>query len=33
MEQILAMEHRDRREWVQQIAAINQRVNAAAEGQ
>lgn len=32
MEQILAMEHRDRRDWVQQIAAINQRVNAAAEG-
>jgi len=32
MEQILGMEHRDRRDWVEQIAGINQRVNAAAEG-
>mgnify|MGYP007106198051 CR=1 FL=1 len=32
MDQILAMEHRDRRAWVEQIATINQRVNAAAEG-
>jgi hypothetical protein len=26
--EIMAMEHAERREWVQQISAINQRMNA-----
>lgn len=28
---ILALEHRDRRLWAEQIAAINRRLNEAAE--
>ena len=29
---VLAMEHRERQAWVEQIAALNQRINEAAEG-
>ncbi len=28
---ILKMEHRERQAWVEQIAALNQRINEAAE--
>lgn len=31
-EAILMMEHRDRQLWAEQIAAINRRLNEAAEG-
>ena len=30
-EAILALEHRDRQAWAEQIAAINRRLNEAAE--
>lgn len=29
MESILELEHRDRRQWVMQIASLNQRANDA----
>ena len=32
-EEVLVMEHRERQAWVEQIAALNQRINAAAEGE
>lgn len=32
LEQILALEHPERQEWVAQIAAINERLNQAVEG-
>jgi hypothetical protein len=28
---VLALEHRERQQWVERIAEINQRINAAAE--
>jgi hypothetical protein len=28
-EQIMNLEHRDRRRWVQRISALNQRINEA----
>jgi len=30
LEQIVELEHRDRRKWVQQISAINQQINEQA---
>ncbi len=32
-EEVLVMEHRERQAWVEQIAALNQRINEAAEGE
>lgn len=32
LEQLLTLEHRERQTWVEQIAALNQRINEAAEG-
>lgn len=32
MEELLALDHRERQAWVREIAAINQRINKAAEG-
>ena len=29
LEDVMAMEHHDRREWVRQISAINSRINEA----
>ena len=31
-EQILALEHQERQQWVQEIAKINQRLNEQAAG-
>ena len=31
LEDVLAMEHADRRQWVEQVAAINVRLNEEAE--
>ena len=33
LEQVLALEHRERQAWVEQIAALNQRINEAAGGE
>lgn len=31
LDQVLTLEHRERQAWVAQIAALNQRINEAAE--